>query len=83
MKSEKRDKCTRKKAKGMAMELSDFINDFDLSVEHIRLFKTGMDNVLYPYKRDVGRSMNENVTPIILSFFKEYQSMLLLIYIFY
>jgi len=67
----------------MAMELSDFINDFDLSVEHIRLFKTGMDNVLYPYKRDVGRSMNENVTPIILSFFKEYQSMLLLIYIFY
>ena len=51
MKSEKIDKCTRKKAKGMAMELSDFINDADLLVEHILLFKTGVDNVLCPYKK--------------------------------
>jgi len=34
----------------MAVELSDFINDADLLVEHILLFKTGMDNVLCPYK---------------------------------
>jgi hypothetical protein len=50
MKSEKIDKCTRKKAKGMAMELSDFINDADFLVEHILLSKTGMDSVLCPYK---------------------------------
>ena len=32
------------------MEPSYFINDADLLVEYILLFKTGMDNVLRPYK---------------------------------
>ena len=49
-KSEKIAKHIRNKAKGTAMEPSDFINDADLLVEHILLFKTGMDNVLRPYK---------------------------------
>jgi len=39
MKSEKIDKCARNNAKGMAMELSDLINDAHLLVEHILLFK--------------------------------------------
>ena len=34
----------------MAMELTDFINNADLLVEYILLFKTGMDNALCPYK---------------------------------